>query len=109
MKLPRRRCLHLAAVVAVLPIISRSAWAQTYPKRPVRLTVSVPAGGSPDIVARLLGQWLSERLGQQIVIDNRPGGSANIGTEDRWVEVRVSDGLQRKLLRDECLAKYASG
>jgi tripartite-type tricarboxylate transporter receptor subunit TctC len=81
MKLPRRRFLHLAAGAAALPSVAHSAWAQTYPTRPVRLVVSVPAGGSPDIVARVLGQWLSDRLGQQFVVDNRPGASGNIGTE----------------------------
>jgi tripartite-type tricarboxylate transporter receptor subunit TctC len=64
-----------------LPLFSRIARAQAYPTRPVRLTVSVPAGGSPDIVGRLIGQWLSERLGQPFVVENRPGASANIGTE----------------------------
>jgi len=81
MKLPRRKFLHLAAGAAALPAVSRFAWAQTYPSRPVRLVVTTPAGGSPDIIARLIGQWLSERLGQPIVVDNRSGASGNIGTE----------------------------
>src|SRR5262249_46210963 len=82
MKLPhRRRFLHLAAGAGALPAVSRFAWAQIYPSRPVRLVVGAPAGGGFDIVARLIGQWLSERLGQQFVIDNRPGGGGNIGTE----------------------------
>jgi tripartite-type tricarboxylate transporter receptor subunit TctC len=81
MKLPRRQFLHLAAGAAVLPAISRFAWAQAYPSRPVRIIVPIAPGGSADIVARLIGQWLSERLGQQFVIDNRPGGGTNIGTE----------------------------
>src|SRR5215468_11091323 len=82
MKLPhRRRFLHLAAGAAALQAVSRFAWAQIYPSRPVRLVVGAPAGGGFDIVARLIGQWLSERLGQQFVIDNRPGGGGNIGTE----------------------------
>jgi tripartite-type tricarboxylate transporter receptor subunit TctC len=80
-KLPRRRFLHLTVGAAALPAISRMARAQTYPARPVRLIVQVSAGGSPDIVARVLGQWLSDRLGQQFVIDNRTGASGNIGTE----------------------------
>ena len=63
MKLPRRKFLHLAASAAALPAVSRFAWAQTYPTRPVRLIVTTAAGGSPDIIARLIGQWLSERLG----------------------------------------------
>jgi tripartite-type tricarboxylate transporter receptor subunit TctC len=80
MKLPRRQFLHLAAGAAALPV-SRFARAQTYPSRPVRVVVGFPAGGPIDIVARLIGPWLSERLGQQFVIDNRPGGGGNIGTE----------------------------
>jgi len=81
MKLPRRAFLHLAAGVAVLPSVSRFAWAQAYPSRPVRVIVQVPAGGAPDIIARVLGDWLSERMGQQFVIDNRPGASGNVATE----------------------------
>jgi tripartite-type tricarboxylate transporter receptor subunit TctC len=81
MKLPRRNFLHLAAGAAALPAVSRFAWAQTYPSRPVRLIVPLAAGGATDIVARLTGQWLSERLGQPFVIENRPGGGTNIGTE----------------------------
>ena len=81
MKLPRRNFLHLAAGVAALPAVSRVTWAQAYPSRPVRVVVGFPAGGPIDIVARLIGPWLSERLGQQFVIDNRPGGGGNIGTE----------------------------
>src|SRR6516162_343021 len=79
--LGRRNFLHLAAGVAALPAVSRVARAQTYPTRPVRLIVTTPAGGSPDIIARLIGQWLSERLGQPIVVDHRSGASGNIGTE----------------------------
>jgi tripartite-type tricarboxylate transporter receptor subunit TctC len=81
MKLPRRNFLHLAAGAAALPALSPFAWAQGYPTRPVRLIVPVAPGGSADITARLMGQWLSERLGQQIIIENRPGGGTNIGTE----------------------------
>src|SRR5262249_29587867 len=81
MKLPRRNFLHLAAVAAVLPVVSRIAWAQAYPSRPVRIVVGFAAGGGADIVARLIGQWLSERLGQPFVIENRPGAASNIGTE----------------------------
>src|SRR5262245_51713688 len=81
MKLPRRQFLHLAAGAAALPAVSRFAWAQTYPTRPVRIVVPYAAGLSPDIIARLVGQALSERLGQQVIIENRPGASGNIGTE----------------------------
>jgi len=81
MKLPRRQFLHLAAGAAALPALSRIARAQTYPSRPVRIVVGFPAGGAPDIIARLMGQVLSERLGQQFVIENRPGAASNIGTE----------------------------
>src|SRR5215831_9621480 len=80
-KLPRRNFLHLAAGAAALPAVSRIARAQSYPTRPVRLIVAVAPGGGADILARLMGHWLSERLGQQLIIDNRPGGGGNIGTE----------------------------
>jgi tripartite-type tricarboxylate transporter receptor subunit TctC len=81
MKLPRRKFLRLAAGAAALPAVSHFAWAQTYPTRPVRLVVGFPPGGGTDITARLIGQWLSERLGQQLVIENRPGAASNIATE----------------------------
>ena len=81
MKLPRRAFLHLAAGAAALPTTSRFAWAQAYPTRPVRLIVPFGPAGASDITARLIGQWLSERLGQQFVIENRPGAGGNIGTE----------------------------
>ena len=81
MKLSRRRCLDLVAGVAALPALSRMARAQNYPSRPVRIIVTVAAGGGADITARLIAQWLSERLGQQFIVENRSGGSGNIGTE----------------------------
>jgi len=81
MKLPRRNFLHLAAGAAAIPAMSRFARAQAYPTRPVRLVVAAPAGGGFDITARLIGQWLSERLGQPFIIENRPGGGGNIATE----------------------------
>jgi tripartite-type tricarboxylate transporter receptor subunit TctC len=81
MKLPRRNFLHLAAGAAALLAMSRIARAQTYPARPVRIIVPFAAGGANDITARLIGQWLTERLGQQFVIENRPGGGSNIGIE----------------------------
>jgi len=81
MKLPRRQFLQLAAGAAALPAVSRGAWAEAYPTRPVRLFVGYPAGGTTDILARFSGQWLSERFGQPFVIDNRPGASTNLATE----------------------------
>ena len=80
MKLPRRKSLFVAAGAAALLGVSPFAWAETYPVRPVHLIVASAAGGSPDAVARLMGQWLSERLGQPFVIENRPGAGGNIGT-----------------------------
>jgi tripartite-type tricarboxylate transporter receptor subunit TctC len=80
-KLPRRQFLHLVAGAAALPTISRVAWAQAYPARPVRIIVGYAAGGGTDISARVIGQWLSERLGQQFIIENRPGAATNIATE----------------------------
>src|SRR5262245_59885019 len=81
MKLPRRTFLHLAAGAAALPAMLRIASAQTYPSRPVRLLVGFPAGGNADTIARPMGQWLSERLGQPFVIENRPGAATHIATE----------------------------
>src|SRR5262245_38598181 len=82
MKTPhRRQFLRLAAGAAALSAVSCIPWAQAYPSRPVRLVVGYPAGGAPDIVARLIGQRLQERLGQPFVIENRPGANANIATE----------------------------
>jgi tripartite-type tricarboxylate transporter receptor subunit TctC len=81
MKLPRRRFLHLAAGAVALPAVSRTAFALDYPTRPVRIVVPYPAGIAPDIVARLVAQSLSDRLRQQFIVDNRPGGASNIGTE----------------------------
>jgi tripartite-type tricarboxylate transporter receptor subunit TctC len=117
MVLARRRFLRLAAVAAALPAVSRIANAQAYPARPVRLVVGFPAGGSADIVARLIGQWLSDRLGQPFVIENRPGAGSNIGTEavvrapaDGYTLLMVSaanvtnaslyDGLNFNFIRD---------
>ena len=81
MKFPRRKFVHLAAGAAALPAVSRIARAQAYPSRPVRLIVGFPPGGVTDIYARMIGQWLSERLGQQFIIENRAGAASNIGTE----------------------------
>jgi tripartite-type tricarboxylate transporter receptor subunit TctC len=81
MKFPRRTFLQLAAGAAALPAMSRFAFAQPYPTRPVRWIVGIAAGGPQDIVARLIGQWLSERLGRPFIIENRPGAGGNVGTE----------------------------
>jgi tripartite-type tricarboxylate transporter receptor subunit TctC len=81
MKLPRRQFLHMAMGASAFPAVSRIAKAQTYPSRPVRIIVGFAAGGVSDILTRLMGQWLSERLGEQFVIENRPGAGGNIGTE----------------------------
>ena len=81
MKLPRRQFLHLAAGTAALPVVSRIARAQAYPTRPVRLIAPFAAGGNVDLVARIMGELLSQRLGQPFIIENRPGAGTNIGTE----------------------------
>src|SRR5262245_66674655 len=97
MNLPRRKFLHLAAGAAALPAVSRFAFAQAYPTRPVRILVGFPPGSAPAIVARLLGQQLSDRLGQPFVIHSRPGASSNIATEavvhaapDRYTRLAVT-------------------
>ena len=82
MNLPRRTFLHLAAGAAAAPTLSRGALALDYPSRPVKILVGFPAGGAVDIVARLIGDWLSQRLGGQFFVDNRPGAANNIATED---------------------------
>jgi tripartite-type tricarboxylate transporter receptor subunit TctC len=81
MKIPRRRFLHLAAATAALPVVSRFAWAEAYPARPVHIIVGFAAGGPQDIIMRLIGQWLSERLDQSFIIENRPGAGGNVGAE----------------------------
>jgi tripartite-type tricarboxylate transporter receptor subunit TctC len=81
MKLPRRQFLHLAASAAALPIVSRFAWGQPYPTRPVRVMVGFAPAGATDIFTRLISQWLSERLGQQFVVENRPGAATNLAAE----------------------------
>src|SRR5215831_18944471 len=86
----RRRFLQLAAAAVAAPTIATVAWSQTYPARPVRLVVGFAAGGVTDIVARLLGQWLSERLNQQFIVENRTGAATNIATES--VVHSVPDG-----------------
>ena len=81
MKHPRRRFLRLVAAAAALPAVSRPALAQNYPTRPIRWVVPYPPGGATDLISRVMGQWLTERLGQPVIIDNRPGGGTNIGTQ----------------------------
>jgi tripartite-type tricarboxylate transporter receptor subunit TctC len=98
MKLPRRQFLHLVASAAALPAVSRFAWAQAYPARPVRLIVGFPAGGPADIVARLFAQWLSERIGQQLVVENRVGAGGNIAAES-VVHVTSSNAFNATLFR----------
>ena len=80
MKLPRRIFLHLAAGVTALPAVSRVAWAQSYPTRPVRLVVGFAAGGNFDVIARLIGPCVSEQFGQPVLVDNRPGSSRKLAT-----------------------------
>src|SRR5262249_29111485 len=105
MKLPRRQFLHLAAGAAALPAISRIASAQAYPSRPVRIFVGFAAGFTPDIVARLVGQPLSERLGQQFVVENRPGAAGNLATE---AVVRAPPDGYTRLLADGANAVSAA-
>jgi tripartite-type tricarboxylate transporter receptor subunit TctC len=94
MKIPRRRFLQLAVGATALPAVSGIASAQSYPTRPVRIVVGYAAGGGTDLVARLMGQWLSERLGQPFIIENRPGAGTNVGTQ---AVVRAPlPGLQEK-------------
>ena len=83
MKFHRRAFMHLAAGAAALPAVAvpGSSRAQAYPSRPVRIVVGFPAGGATDIMARLMGEWLTQRLGQQFIVENKPGASGNIGTE----------------------------
>jgi len=117
MKLPRRHFLHLAVGAAALPAVSRIAMAQSYPSRPVRIIAATGSGGAPDILARLMGQWLSERLGQQFVTENRPGGGHNIGTEavvraapdgytlllvdpSAWINATLYEKLNYNFIRD---------
>ena len=117
MHLPRRQFLRLATGVAALPGLPRMAWAETYPTRPVRMIVPYPAGIAPDIVTRMVAQSLSPRLGQQFIVDDRPGGASNVGTElvvraapdgytlltvtmSNAINVSLYDNLSFDLLRD---------
>src|SRR6266567_164405 len=100
MKLPRRTFLRLAAGLAALPAVSRAAEAQSYPTRPVRMMVGYPAGYAPDIVARLVAQSLSERLGQQIAVENRPGAGSNIPGRLHAPSGHLDEYRQRVALRE---------
>jgi tripartite-type tricarboxylate transporter receptor subunit TctC len=104
MKLPRRNFLYLAAGAAALPAVSRFAWAQAYPTRPVRIIVGFASGGIADVFARLIGQWLSERMGQQFVVENRTGAGSNLSIET--VAKSQPDGytLVKFDKREECNA-----
>src|SRR5581483_12502384 len=90
MQFARRNFLRLAAAAPALSFLPRLGRAQSWPDRPIRLIVQTPPGGSPDIIGRLIGQWLSERLGQPVIVDNRPGASGNIATE--FVTKAAPDG-----------------
>src|SRR4051812_38711415 len=81
MTFPRRAILRLMAGAAALPAVAHRAQAQTYPARPIRIVVGSPAGSGVDIVARLIGQWLADRMGQPVIVENRPGAGSNIATE----------------------------
>ncbi len=105
LRLPRRNFLRLAASAAAWPIMPRIARAQTYPSRPVRIVAPTAPGGAPDILARLMGPWLSERLGQQFVVENRPGGGSNIGVE---TVVRAAPDGHTLLLVDGTVAINAT-
>lgn len=117
MNLPRRQLLRMATVAAALPALPRMTWAQSYPARPVRMIVPYPAGIAPDIVTRMVAQSLSQRLGQQFIVDDRPGGASNVGTElvahaaadgytlltvtmSNAINVSLYDNLSFDLLRD---------
>ena len=106
MVFPRRTFLQLAAGAAALPAVPRMARAQVYPSRPVRIVVGFPAGGATDIQARLMGQWLSDRLGQQFIIENRARASGNIGTEviARGSTGRLHVAANRNPACDQCRA-----
>jgi tripartite-type tricarboxylate transporter receptor subunit TctC len=110
MTLPRRQFLQLTTSAVTLPVMLRIASAEAYPTRPVHIVVGYPAGGAPDIMARLIGEWLSEQLGQQFVVDNRSGAASNIGTE--MVAKALPDGYTLLMAvstkRRQCLALQKS-
>src|ERR1700738_2029643 len=105
MNASRRKFLHLGAGVAMLPAALRSAWAESYPAHPVRIVVGFAAGSTTDILARLMGQWLSQRLGQQFVVENRPGAGGNIGAE---TVVKAAPGGYMRLMAPPVVAAHAT-
>src|SRR6516225_6329168 len=105
MTLSRRRFLHLVATAAALPAFSRCARAQAYPARPVRVLEGFGSGSSADLAARLIGHWLSERLGQHFVIENRPGAGSNVATVPLYVQPRTATRFLPALLRTRSMRR----
>jgi hypothetical protein len=107
MKIPRRRFLHLAAGAAALPAVSGVTWAQAYPTKPVRIVGGFTAGSANDIVARLIGQWLSERLGQRFIVEPRPGAGGSVASGRRQYDRRAMCGRECIRHDDEAASRLA--